>query len=78
MKQEIALSLGKDLLKRAKLLATRMDMSVTRMLADQLAKLGLEDDPYKAARKRALAVLKKGFHLGGCIIAKREELHERR
>jgi hypothetical protein len=78
MKQKIALSLGKELLKRAKLVATRMDMSVTRLLAKQLDKLVSEDDQYKATKKRALAILRKGFHLGGCVVAKREELHERR
>jgi hypothetical protein len=78
MKQKITLSLEKDLLNRAKLMATRKDMSVTRLLAEQLAKLVSEDDQYEAAKKRALTILKKGFHLGGCVIAKREELHERR
>jgi len=51
---------------------------VTKLLTEQLAKIVSEDDQYDLAKKKALAILKKGFHLGGRIIAKREELHERR
>jgi len=78
MKQNITLSIEKELLKKAKLLATKKDTSVTKLLTEQLAKMVSEDDQFDLAKKRALAILKKGFHLGGSIIAKREELHERR
>jgi hypothetical protein len=47
-------------------------------LTEQLTKMVSEDDQYDLGKKRALAILRKGFHLGGSIIAKREELHERR
>jgi hypothetical protein len=78
MKQNITLSVEKELLKKAKLMAAKKETSVTKLLTEQLAKMVSEDDQYNLAKKRALALLKKGFHLGGCIIAKREELHERR
>jgi len=78
MKQNITLSIDKELLKKAKLMAAKKETSVTKLLTDQLAKMVSEDDQYDLAKKRALAILKKGFHLGGSIIGKREELHERR
>ncbi len=78
MKQNITLSIEKELLKKAKLLATKKDTSVTKLLTEQLSKMVSEDDQYDLAKKRALAILRQGFHLGGSIIAKREELHERR
>jgi hypothetical protein len=78
MKQNITLSIEKELLKRAKLIAAKKEISVTKLLTEQLAKIVLEDDQYNSAKKRALAMLKRGLHLGGSIIAKREELHERR
>jgi hypothetical protein len=78
MKQNITLSIEKELLKKAKLMAAKKETSVTKFLTEQLAKMVSEDEEYDLARKRALAILKKGFHLGGSIIAKREELHERR
>jgi hypothetical protein len=78
MKQNITLSLEKNLLRKAKLLAAKKDMSVTKLLSEQLAKVISEDDAYEAAKKRALTVLRKGLHLGGRITTKREELHQRR
>ena len=78
MKQNITLSIEKELLKKAKLMAAKNETSVTKLLTEQLAKMVSEDDQYDLAKKRALAILRKGLHLGGCIIAKREELHERR
>ena len=78
MKQNITLSLEKELLKKAKLVATKRNMSVTKLLTEQLAKVVSEDDQYESAKKRALALLKKGLHLGGHILTSREELHERR
>jgi hypothetical protein len=78
MRQNITLSIEKELLKKAKLMAAKKETSVTKLLTEQLAKMVSEDDQYDLAKKRALIILKKGFHLGGCIMAKREELHERR
>jgi hypothetical protein len=78
MKQNITLSIEKELLKKAKLLAAKKETSVSRLLTEKLVKMVSEDDQYDLAKKRALTILKQGFHLGGRIIAKREELHERR
>jgi len=78
MKQNITLSIEKELLKKAKLLAAKKETSVSRLLTEKLVKMVSEDDQYDLAKKRALTILKQGFHLGGRIIAKREDLHERR
>ena len=78
MKQNITLSIERELLKKAKLVAAKKETSVTKPMTEQLAKMVSEDEGYDAAKKRALTILKKGLHLGGRIIAKREELHERR
>jgi len=78
MKQNITLSIEKETLKKAKVLAAKKDISVTKLLAEQLAKIVSEEDHYEVSKRRALARLRKGFHLGGSILAKREELHERR
>jgi hypothetical protein len=78
MRQNITLSIEKELLKKAKLMAAKKETSMTKLLTEQLAKMVSEDDQYDLAKKRALTILKKGFHLGGCIMGKREELHERR
>ncbi len=59
-------------------LLAKKETSVSKLLTEQLAKMVSEDEQYDSAKKRPLTILKKGFHLGGCVIAKLEELHERR
>lgn len=76
MKQKITLSLDKDLLARARLLAARRSTSVSALLANELAHLVEEADEHEQARRRALAVLDRGLHLGAQP-APRETLHER-
>jgi hypothetical protein len=78
LKRNITLSLEEDLLKKAKLVAAKKDMSVSGLLAEQLSRVIMEEDQYETSRRRALARLKKGLHLGGRILATREQLHERR
>jgi Family of unknown function (DUF6364) len=78
MKQNITLSIEKEVLKKAKLMAAKKETSVAKLLTEQLAKMVSEDEEYDLAKKRALAILRKGFHLGGGIIGRREEFHERR
>ncbi len=78
LKRNITLSLEEDLLKKAKLVAAKKNMSVSGLLTEQLSRIITEEDRYEASRRRALSRLKKGIHLGGRILATREELHERR
>jgi hypothetical protein len=78
MKQNITLSLDRDVLKKAKVLAAKKDLSVTRLLAEELTKMVYEDDQYESSRRRAIARLKKGVHLGGLTVNRRDDLHERR
>lgn len=78
MKQNITLSLDRAIIKKAKVLAAKKDISVTKLLSEQLARIVSEDNQYESSKRRALAYLKKGFHLGGRILATREELHERK
>ena len=51
--------------------------SISALLAQQIATLVGNDDAYEQAQRRALALLDRGFHLGGRIEATREEWHER-
>jgi len=78
MKQNITLSIEKDLIRKAKVLAAKKEIFISKLLSGELARILSDEDLYESARKRATARLKKGFHLGGKILANREELHERR
>ena len=77
MKQNITLSIEKELLKKGKLIAARKDTSISKMLADLLEGLVEKEDRYQAAKRNALEILEKGYHLGGRISWTRDELHER-
>jgi len=77
MKTNITLKLDRDLVRKARVLAAERDTSVSALLAEQLEKAIRDRDGYEAAKRRALAILKKGFDLGYKPPASRDELHER-
>ena len=77
MKQNITLSLDKDLIKKAKILAAQRQTSISRMLSEELQKIIADSQEYDWAKRRTLNHLNKGFHFGGKITVSREDLHER-
>jgi hypothetical protein len=76
-KQNVTISLSRQVLKKAKILAARRETSISGLLAQEIESLVGEQEAYERAERQALALLDKGFHLGGVILAKREQLHER-
>ena len=78
-RQNITLSIPKDLLQKAKIIAVKNNTSLSGLLSDYLARITNEEETYQIARSRHCRVLKKGFDFGleGKIPWKREELHER-
>ena len=77
MKQNITLSLDKELIRKSKILAAQRETSVSKMLSDELEGLVRRYQQYQSAKRKAMADLKKGFHFGGAVTASRESLHER-
>ncbi len=76
-KQNVTVSLDRETIHRAKIIAARRSTSISGLLAQQIANLVGEDEAYERAAREAKALLKKGFHLGGGIRVSRDELHER-
>jgi hypothetical protein len=78
-RQNITLSLPKELLQKAKIIAVRNNTSLSGLLSDYLAKISDDDEAYRSAQARHRRLLKKGFDFGleGHIPWKREDLHER-
>ena len=76
-KQNITLSLDKDLIRQARQLSARKSTSVSKLLSEELERLVRDHERYERAKRRALATMKKGFHMGGRITASRDELHDR-
>ena len=77
LKQNVTVSLSRHVLKKAKILAARRETSISGLLTQEIESLVGEEEAYERAEKQALEFLNKGFHLGGVIRTKRDELHER-
>jgi hypothetical protein len=77
-KQNITLSLSPDtIIKKAKVLAAQRSTSISGLLAEQIESLMDSEEAYERSQRAALALLEKGFRLGGMITASRDEWHER-
>jgi hypothetical protein len=76
-KQNVTVSLTPQTIRKAKILAAKRSTSISGLLAEQIDALIGEDEAWEQAERSALALLDKGFHMGGTITATRDELHER-
>jgi hypothetical protein len=76
-KQNLTVSLPQQTIRKAKILAARRGSSISGLLAEQIELLVGEDEAYERAHRQALALMDKGFHMGGVIRATRDEWHER-
>lgn len=76
-KQNLTVSLNRQTIQKAKVIAARQSTSISGLLARQIEHLVGEEEAYERAERQALALLDQGFHLGGKIRATRDELHER-
>ena len=77
MQRNITLALDDDLIRKAKVLAARRNLSVSALLREELSRLVSEDDAYETAKRAALERLERGSHLGGGPRPSRDELHDR-
>ena len=76
-KQNVTVSLTPQTIQKAKVLAAKRSTSISGLLAEQIDILVGAEEAYEQAKRTALALLKKGFHMGGVISVSRAELHER-
>ena len=75
--QNITLSLDKDLIRQARQLSARKSTSISKLLSEEFERLVRDHEQYTRARRRALATIKRGFHMGGSTAPSRDELHDR-
>ena len=76
-KQNVTISLSKQVLKKARILAARRETSISGLLAQEITTLVDNEDAYERAERQALSLLDQGFHLGGVIRATRDNWHDR-
>jgi hypothetical protein len=77
IRQNVTISLTRQTLQKARVLAARRATSISGLLAEQLETLIGAEEEYEHAQRQALALLDRGFHMGGVMRATRDELHER-
>ena len=77
--QNVTLSIPKDVLRKAKILAVQRNESLSSLLTQALEDLVTRQEAYISARSRHLNWLKHSADLGtqGQVSWKREDLHER-
>jgi hypothetical protein len=75
--QNLTVSLPLQTIRKAKILAARRGSSISGLVAEQIELLVGQEETYERAEREAVALLDKGFHLGGVIRAKRDDWHER-
>jgi hypothetical protein len=76
-KQNVTVSLDRQTIQKAKVMAARRSTSISGLLARQIEVLLGEEEAYQRAERQARVLLEQGFHLGGVIRVSRDELHER-
>lgn len=75
--QNLTVRLPQETIRQAKVLAAQRGTSVSKLLTSYIERMVKDEEAFEAARRRALAFLEQGFHLGGTIPATRDEWHER-
>ena len=77
MKQNITISLDKDLIHTGKMIAAQRGTSLNRMLRQELERIIRNERQYDTAKRKAIAAMKAGFRSGMDRYPSRDELHER-
>ncbi len=77
--QNVTLSLPREMLRQAKVIAVQRQVSLSRLLRGLIEDLVKSEQRYDRSRRHHMAILEQGFDLGtgGHARASREELHER-
>lgn len=77
--QNVTLSIPKQVLRKAKILAVQKETSLSAMLTNALVELVNDHEAYDQARERNIKTLMVGLNLGsmGVSPVRRDDLHER-
>lgn len=78
-KQNVTLSIPKDVLQKVKIRAIEQNTSLSNFLTQALIRIVEQADQYELAKKRQTAWLQQGFDMGtqGKVSWTHEELHGR-
>lgn len=77
MRQNITLSIDREILRRARLIAAERSTSVSGLLTEELERLVLDRDRHELAKREAIAELRRGYDLGGGPLPSRDAVYQR-
>jgi hypothetical protein len=77
MKQNVTIKLDTDLIRKGRVIASKRETSLNRLLSDFLRQIVEEEDSYEQCKRKAFNILNKGYSFGGKRTYTRDELHER-
>jgi len=76
MKRNLTVQLDESTVRKARVVATKRSISISRLVTEEIEKAANSDISWSASRRIALEQLENPFHLGG-EIPSREFLHKR-
>ncbi len=77
MKRNLTVQLDESVIQRARIVAARRSMSISRLVSEEIKRVAEQDTSWQVAKKAALGQLNRPFHLGGGKLPRRETLHDR-
>jgi hypothetical protein len=77
MKRNLTVQLDESTIKKARIVAARRSMSISRLVSEEIESAAKKDSYWETAKKTALKQLSQPFHLGGRALPSRDALHQR-
>jgi post-segregation antitoxin (ccd killing protein) len=77
MTRNLTIQLDENTIKRARIVATRRSISISRLVSEEINKAAETEEYWSTARRTALNQLNNPFHLGGQKQPNRESLYDR-
>jgi hypothetical protein len=74
--QNLTVRLPVAVLRKARIAAAKRGTSITALVSAKIEEIAGDDEMYDAAKRHAVRLLDRGFHLGGSVVP-REGLHDR-
>jgi hypothetical protein len=76
-KQNLTISLDREAIRKAKIIAAKRSTSISGLIAQQIEAMIGEEEAYERAERIAMTLLEQDFDLGGTTRAGQDEHHER-
>ena len=77
MNRNLTIQLDENTIKKARIVAARRSISISRLVSDEISKAAETEDYYSTAKRTALSHLNRPFHLGGKQLPPRESLYDK-